>query len=125
MDRLRRFLLDVTTASPSALDFAVTDITVDYELAEWLLENRGPDRDYLRDMVNRFRWQNRTARDKRPVILLMMPDKTFLLVDGTHRYIASALTGATSVQALIVPPAVWKVFDVEGLPVLSTSLGSA
>jgi hypothetical protein len=102
--------------------FAVTDIrricdstcqqqvmvSIDREDVEAVLRHRGIE-DYrvLRAMATK-RWL--------PLLFAHMPDGTFLLIDGSHTFVARAALGHKWANAYIVPQEMWCYYTVEGLP---------
>lgn len=60
----------------------------------------------------------RALRTKKydPLLFLLMPDSTHLLIDGSHTYVAQFTHGLRQSRAYIIPPHAWEPYTVSGLP---------
>lgn len=116
VSRLAAHIDEMRRVAPETIEAASYEGPIDLEFAQWLLANNNPDAACLRQMVERFALGAENDRDKRPVIICEMRDGSALLVDGTHRYIARALTGRRTIRGVIVPPNVWAFFVVADAP---------
>lgn len=95
-------------------DDHVRETPIDRDAARMILKMRGLER-------FRIRRAYRTKDDDyQPFIYCFMPDRTHLLVDGSHTYVARCMKRHTTAFAYIVPPSVWKCCLVEGLPDTTT-----
>ncbi len=80
---------------------------VDEQFARWLPSHRGIEFSRLCALAG--------ISSLDPVIFCAMEDaeNSYLLVDGSHRYLAAALNQSTYIRAYVVVKAVWEQFLVE------------
>ena len=55
-----------------------------------------------------------------PVLFLHMPDKTWLLADGNHRYVWLARAGYKSLLGYLVEEHEWRPYEIYNVPLIST-----
>lgn len=96
------------TAHPS--EVTKTTVQVDEEHARYCIERRGVEKDRIAVLMNHVEYL------KKPVVFVVLPDESYLLVDGTHRYVVYFAAKALQIPAYIVPWAVAAPFVVEDMP---------
>lgn len=117
--KLLEHIDDMRRVAPESVADRTAQVAIDMEFAEWMMENRGVEKPYLRDMMVRMSTGRATERDKRPLVMLEMEDGTHLLVDGTHRYCAAAFLREEDVTVVVVPKGIWQFFVVHGVEELA------
>lgn len=86
----------------------LTKCPLDQKWAQMILQHRGIETPRLRRAVR--------TKHPDPLLYLQMPDKTVLLADGSHTYVALCMRGKRQALAYLVPQTVWRNFTVEGIP---------
>lgn len=76
--------------------------------AEMILKVRGIEQPRL-DRAMR-------TEDYYPLLHVIMPDNTILLVDGSHTYVARFRKGHREVYSYVVPQPIWEDYVMDGLP---------
>lgn len=106
---------------------AITTINISRLLRDWKVRMRPVvmlpiDRDFAKFCVtNRGVEEHRLERLEReeirePVLFAYWQSGEHLLIDGTHRYVAQTLKGASEIKARILPISVWRPYVIEGIP---------
>jgi hypothetical protein len=73
-----------------------------------IMERRGIEAPRLRRAMK--------TKDAKPLLFLSMPDRTHLLIDGSHTYVALVTKGRADAKAYIVEQHIWSKFIVIGIP---------
>lgn len=89
-------------------------IPIQPEQAEFCLVNRGVEEDRIASLM---RDQNGWNAAKQPIILVHMDDDSYLMVDGTHRYVLFHRVEAKNILAYMVEFEQIKQFIMEDLEV--------
>lgn len=90
------------------------NIPVDANYAKFCVENRGIEKHRLVPLIGKT--------IKIPISVLIWDGGTHLIVDGHHRYVASALNGMESVPGRMIPKGIWEKFVVIGVPEVNMDL---
>lgn len=106
--RTVHFAISQMRAVLSVLNLPTTTVEIRPGYHEWLLENRGVNHDKAMALTD--------EQMDEPSILLALPDKHFLLVDGTHRVYRKALEGAPNSQAHVLTQDAWQHFVIRDMP---------
>lgn len=85
-------------------------IPVEEQHAMFCVNQRGVEPERVVELLNHPEWL------AKPILFIVMPDETHLLVDGTHRYVAAFAVQAPEVNAYLVPWTVAKDFIIEDVP---------
>ncbi len=83
-------------------------VPLDEATSVMIMKHRGIERPRLRRAQKTKQFQ--------PLLFVFMPDKTHLLVDGSHSYVAMWMRGIRQADAYIVEEPIWQHFLIEGLP---------
>jgi hypothetical protein len=92
-------------------DVQIVSVPVDEEHARYCITNRGAEDVRIKVLMDNPEYL------KKPVLFIAMPDGSFLLADGTHRYIVFYIAKASYIPAYIVPWSMAEPFVVEDAPV--------
>lgn len=85
-------------------------VPVDEEHARYCMENRGVEKDRLDVLIRNPKYM------LKPVLFIAQQDGSFLLADGTHRYVVLFAAKVPLIPAYIVPFVVAAPFIVEDMP---------
>lgn len=88
-------------------------VPVDPDMARWMVEHRGLEAHRLARLTPEI------VAEAPPVIFCKQADGTWLLVDGTHRYLWLAEHGVKWVLGYMAEPSDWEPFIVEPNPELT------
>ena len=80
---------------------------VDLDFAKFCLTNRGVEKHRLARLMD--------GPIREPILVCEWYDDTHLIVDGHHRYVASARRGFNAIKAKIIPKHVWMQHIVVGI----------
>lgn len=113
----RHFCTGIMNIAPSITSIVPVNVPVDQTFARWMLKNRGAEQHRLLELMS---MPTKDMYNWRPILVAEMrarpphyPDKSQLIIDGTHRYIVAAIRGLHSIPARIVPEVLWHQYLLE------------
>lgn len=107
----------VSAVAEAVKRYQIVEVPLLKEHALLILKKRGLEEHRLSRLVQGHptKWTGASPAFN-PVLFLHMPDLTWLLADGSHRYVVGAMLGYSWIRARLVEEKVWREFEVEGLP---------
>jgi hypothetical protein len=86
----------------------VVNIDVDPEFAKFSLTNRGIERHRLAPLYG--------EEIREPILVAIWGDGGHVVLDGNHRYVATALKGQRWIRARLLPRSIWGKHLIVGAP---------
>lgn len=81
-------------------------VSIDYEHALWVMQHNGLEKHRLLRLTPQVIAQ-------KPIINIEMPDGTYKIVDGSHRYVRAAMLGWKEIPSYLFPIALADDFKVD------------
>jgi REP element-mobilizing transposase RayT len=85
-------------------NFEIVEIEIEPEYAQILINNKTVDQKYMNSLT--------LEKLDEPCTYIKYEEKTYLLVDGNHRYVRCWQLGLKTVKSYYVPTEVWKEFEI-------------
>jgi hypothetical protein len=99
--------INITLLAEAVKDLEIVQAPVCQKHAEFCIKYRGVETHRLQRLLD--------VKPSDPVLFASWPDGTYLLIDGTHRYVAAAMRKEVEIKARIIPEEIWRKFQLVGV----------